>query len=127
MATTNSYQRYHIDTIPTPDFVPWPNKFDVKVNRPQLAKLLISEIIHLKGDMKAVTSRPCMYGTFSGPIGGFAPRPEHCVGCLGCSGLHPKMGTITRDVERGRLGGSYFTSAYGGAGSYEADNVGVPA
>jgi len=126
MATTNTYQRYHIDTKPTLDFVPWPNRFDVKVNRLQLAKLLISEIIHLRGDMKAVTSRPCMYGTFSGPIGGFAPRPQHCVGCLRCTVQHPEMVTITRNPDRERLGDSYFTSNYVDAVSYEAETGSIP-
>ena len=126
MATNKKYQRYRIDTQPTPDFVPWPNKFDVKVNRPQLAKLLISEIIHLRGDMKAVTSRPCMYGTFSGPIGGFAPRPEHCVGCLRCTVQHPKMVTITRNPDRECLGDSFFTSTYVDAVSYEAETGSIP-
>ncbi|MBC8507382.1 MAG: hypothetical protein H8D34_21165 [Chloroflexi bacterium] len=67
-----------------------------------------------------------MYGTFSGPIGGFAPRPEHCVGCLRCTVQHPKMVTITRNADRERLGDSYFTSAYVDAVSYEADTGSIP-
>ncbi len=126
MATINSYQRYHIETKPTPDIVPWPNRFDVNVDRVQLAKLLISEIIELRGDMKAVTSRPCMYGVFSGPVGGFAPRPEHCVGCLRCTTQHPEMVTITRNLDRERLGDSYFTAVYVDAVSYEAETGSIP-
>ena len=80
--STTQYQRYHIDAQPTPDIVPWPNRFLVNVSKIGLAKLLIQEIFHQRGDIKAITSRPCMYGTFSGPIGGFAPHPQYCVGCL---------------------------------------------
>jgi hypothetical protein len=126
MPKNTAYQRYHIETKPTPDFIPWPNRFQVKVNRFQLAKLLISEIIEFRGDMKAVTSRPCMYGTFSGPIGGFAPRPEHCVGCLRCSTQHPEAVTILRDPDRERLGDSFFTSNYVDAVSYEAETGSIP-
>jgi len=126
MPTNNSYQRYHIDTKPAPDFVLWPNRFVVNVNRFQLAKLLISEIFHQRGDMKAVTSRPCMYGTFSGPIGGFAPRPQHCVGCLRCTTQHPEAVRILRNPDRGRLGDSYFTSNYVGAVAYEAETGSIP-
>jgi len=126
MSTNNSYQRYHIETKPTPDLIPWPNRFQVKVNRVQLAKLLVSEIIHLRADMKAVTSRPCTYGTFSGPIGGFAPRPEHCVGCLRCTTQHPEAVTILRNPNRERLGDSFFSSNFVDAVSYEAETGSIP-
>ncbi len=120
------YQRYFIETELTPDIVPWPNRFLVKVNRFQLAKLLISEIIHYRGDLKAITSRPCMYGVFSGPIGGFAPRPQHCVGCLRCTTQHPETVTILHNPERERLGDSYFTSNYINAVTYEAETGSIP-
>ncbi len=126
MPTNNTYQRYYIETKPTPDIVPWPNRFDVKVDRVQLAKLLISEIIELRGDMKAVTSRPCMYGVFSGPVGGFAPRPEYCVGCLRCTTQHPEMVTVLRNPDRERLGDSYFTANYVDAVAYEAETGSIP-
>ena len=77
-----SYKRYHIKTDTSPNIVRWPNRFLVEVNKFQLAKYMIGEVFHQRGDLKAITSRPCMYGTFSGPIGGFAPRPQHCVGCI---------------------------------------------
>ncbi|MGD8864358.1 MAG: hypothetical protein PVI81_02090, partial [Anaerolineales bacterium] len=73
-----SYTRYHIHTQPAPNLAGHPNRFNVKVSRVGLAKLLLGEIIHTRADMRVVTSRPCMYGVFSGPIGGFAPRPQHC-------------------------------------------------
>ncbi len=126
MPTNNQYQRYHIDTQPAPDFIPWPNRFEVKVNRIELTKLLIGEIFHLRGDMKAVTSRPCMYGTFSGPVGGFAPRPQFCVGCLRCTTQHPQAVTILPNPARASLGDSFFSLNYVNAVSYEAETGSIP-
>ena len=120
------YHRYHIDTRPAPDVVAWPNRFLVKVSKPGLARLLISEVIALKGDRKAVTSRPCMYGTFSGPIGGFAPRPQHCVGCLRCTVQHPDMVQILPNPARQKLGDSFFHFNHINAVVYEAETGNVP-
>jgi hypothetical protein len=123
---SSQYQRYHIDTQPTPDIVPWPNRFLVQVSKIGLAKLLIQEIFKQRGDMKAVTSRPCMYGTFSGPVGGFAPRPQHCVGCLRCTTQHPDMVQIMPNPARQKLGDSYFDFRHINAAAYEAESGSVP-
>ena len=123
---SHHYQRYHIETHPTPDIIPWPNRFLVKVSKIGLAKLLIREIINQKGDMKAVTSRPCMYGTFSGPVGGFAPRPQHCVGCLRCTTQHPDMVQILPNPQRQKLGDSYFHFRHINAAAYEAETGSIP-
>jgi hypothetical protein len=123
---TPFYQRYHIDTQNAPDIVPWPNRFLVKVSKVGLAKLLIQEIIKQRGDMKAVTSRPCMYGTFSGPVGGFSPRPEYCVGCLRCTTQHPDMVQILPNPERQNLGDSYFHYKHINAVTYEAETGSIP-
>ena len=85
------YHRYHIDTAEALEIVPWPSRFKVNVSRPKLAKYLISEIIHYRGDKEIILSRPCMYGVFSGPVGGFAPRENLCVGCLRCTTEFPDM------------------------------------
>lgn len=122
----SSYERYHIETLSAPDIVPWPNRFLVQVNRFQLAKLLIQEVFHQRGDIKAITSRPCMYGTFSGPIGGFAPRPQHCVGCLRCTTQHPDAVTIKPNPARERLGDSYFHFQHINAVTYEAKTGSIP-
>jgi hypothetical protein len=122
----HTYQRYHIDTQPAPDLVPWPNQFRVEVNRFYLAKLLLSEIIHQRGDVKAITSRPCVYGTFSGPIGGFAPRPQHCVACLRCTTQHPETVTIRRNPDRMSLGDSFLTWRYVNAIAYESQTGSIP-
>jgi hypothetical protein len=121
-----SYTRYQIETKSCPDLVSWPNRFLVKVNKPQLAWLLLQEIIHQRGDIKAITSRPCLYGTFSGPIGGFAPRPQHCVGCLRCTIQHPKVVQIHHNPDRRKLGDSFFTSQHIDTVAYEAETGNVP-
>jgi hypothetical protein len=120
------YQRYHIDTQTTPDIEPWPNRFLVNVRKIGLAKLLIQEVFKQRGDIKAITSRPCMYGTFSGPIGGFAPRPQHCVGCLRCTIQHPDMVEIRPNPERQKLGDTYFDFQHINAVVYEAETGSVP-
>jgi hypothetical protein len=120
------YHRYHIETIAAPDIVRWPTPFLVKVNRIRLAKLLIQEFFKQRGDLKAITSRPCIYGTFSGPVGGFAPRPEYCVGCLRCTTEHPDTVTILNNPTRRELGDSFFTFEHVNAISYEARTGNIP-
>lgn len=116
------YDRYHIDTQLAPEIEKWPNRFDVIVGKFGLAKLLVSEILtHGLKDREVLTSRPCIYGVFSGPVGGFAPRPEHCVGCLRCTTEYPEFVTVSRNPDRNKLGDSYFTSNFVDAISYEAE------
>jgi Conserved region in glutamate synthase len=122
----SSYHRYHIKTETVPNIVPWPNRFRVNVNRFQLAKYMLGEVFHQRGDIKAITSRPCMYGTFSGPIGGFAPRPQHCVGCLRCTIQHPEIITILHNPDFQALGDSYFHFGHIGAIAYEAETGSIP-
>jgi hypothetical protein len=122
----NRYKRYHIKTDTTPNIVPWPNRFLVQVNKFQLAKHMLGEVFHQRGDIKAITSRPCMYGTFSGPIGGFAPRPQHCVGCLRCTVQHPETVTIRHNPEYQGMGDSYFHFGHVGAVAYEAETGSIP-
>ncbi len=122
----SGYHRYHIETKTTPDIVPWPPRFNVIVKRTGLARLLIGEIFHYKGDMEVVTSRPCMYGVFSGPVGGFAPRPQHCVGCLRCTTQYPEWVRVEPNPERQRLGDRYFTANHVNAVAYEAESGSIP-
>ncbi len=124
--STSRYQRYHIKTEAVPNIVSWPNRFLVDVNRFQLAKYMLGEVFHQRGDIKAITSRPCMYGTFSGPIGGFAARPQHCVGCLRCTVQHPEIITILHNPDFRALGDSYFHFGHIGAVAYEAETGSIP-
>ena len=87
------FTRYHIDAKQAKNIIPHPQRFLVRINRLALAKLLIKEFIHYKGD-KEIISRPCVYGVFSGPLGGFAPIQELCVGCLRCTTEHPEIAEI---------------------------------
>jgi hypothetical protein len=121
------YVRYHIETQPAPDIEKWPNRYNVKVGKIGLAKLLVAEIFHhgLK-NKEVITSRPCMYGVFSGPVGGFAPCPQHCVGCLRCTTEYPDFVTVSHNTERRNLGDSYFTFNFVDAISYEAETGMIP-
>ena len=123
---TMSYRRYHIDTRPAPDIVPWPSRFKVHVKKTGLAKLIFSELLHYRGDLDVVLSRPCVYGVFSGPVGGFAPQEEKCVGCLRCTTQYPDWVTIRPNPERRKLGDSYFTFQHVDAIAYEAGQGSIP-
>jgi len=105
-----SYSRYHIASESCPHLAPHPLRFVVQVKKRGLARLLLTEAIHYRGNLAVVTSRPCVYGTFSGPIGGFAPRPQHCVGCLRCTMEYPEFVTILPNPEHESLGDSFFTA-----------------
>jgi hypothetical protein len=122
-----SYHRYHIETRTVPDIVKWPTRFTVKVCKIGLAKELLSEILHhgIK-HREVVTSRPCLYGVFSGPVGGFSPRPEHCVGCLRCTTEYPDFVTVSPNPERNRLGDRFFTSNHINSISYEVESGMIP-
>lgn len=104
-----AFHRYHIDARPMPDLADLPSRFLVKVSRPGLAKLLITEAIQYWGHWETVLSRPCVYGVFSGPVGGFAPRPNLCVGCLRCTIQHPRVVRIERNPAWADWGDSFFT------------------
>lgn len=104
-----SYHRYHISCESCPDVARHPDRFRVRVIRWRLARMLLHELFHYRFNLPVVTSRPCVYGTFSGPIGGFAPRPSQCVGCLRCTIEYPDMVRVRPNPERLGLGDSYFT------------------
>ena len=120
------YRRYHIETENAPEIAPWPSRFKVQVSRPALAKYLLSELIEYRGDKDTILSRPCVYGVFSAPLGGFTPREQLCVGCLRCTTEHPDMVQILPNPERLQLGDSYFTSNFIDAIAYEAATGSIP-
>jgi hypothetical protein len=106
---TSAYQRYHIATAPTPDLRPLPHRFQVRVKRWRLARLLATEVVRYFGRWDVVLNRPCIYGVFSGPVGGFKPRPQHCVGCLRCTIQHPDVVRILPNPQLAAWGDGYFT------------------
>lgn len=104
----SEYHRYHIDAFEVADKQPLPNRYLVKVGKFGLAKLILKESFTYFGQWDVVFSRPCTYGVFSGPVGGFAPQPEKCVGCLRCTIQHPEFVKITPNPARLSLGDSYM-------------------
>ena len=121
-----TYVRYKVPIRPAPNKAPHPNRFKVKVHRLELAKLLVRELIEYRGDLDTVLSRPCVYGVFSGPIGAFMAREEHCVGCLRCTIQHPNIIDILPNPERLELGDSYIDPDMVETLLYEAASGRVP-
>ena len=64
----------------------------VKVGKIGLARWLVTEILEhgLGKRREVVLSRPCMYGVFSGPVGGFSPRPS----TVWLSALHHRISRV---------------------------------
>lgn len=123
---THAYHRYQIKTRPTPNLVAWPSRYKVRVGKLGLAKHLISEMLHTRFDVEVVTSRPCLYGVYSGPVGGFAPRENLCVGCLRCTTEFPDFVQILPNPARQDLGDTYFTYRHVETVAYEAETGRVP-
>lgn len=122
----SQYERYHIEVEAAPNVADHPSRFSVHVNRLQLAKLLLTELFHYRGDLQVVMSRPCVYGVFGGPVGGFMPRPQLCVGCLRCTVQYPKIVRIEPNPARLTLGDSYLTPDMVDTILYEASTGRVP-
>jgi len=121
-----SHTRYDIQAKNTPDIRSLPNRFLVRIKRHRLAWLLMKELIQYWGKWKVVLSRPCMYGVFSGPLGGFAPRENLCVGCLRCTTEHPEIVQIYHNEKRLELGDSFFSPENFENVCYEARTGRVP-
>lgn len=120
------YHRYEITTKKAPNIVPHPHRFRVKVSKAGLAKLLLKELINTRGKWSVVKSSPCVYGVFSGPVGGFSPREHLCVGCLRCTTQHPEVAQIYPNPDRRQLGDSYMTPEQVDTIIYEAETGRVP-
>ncbi|MDH5607248.1 MAG: hypothetical protein OEY93_10195, partial [Anaerolineae bacterium] len=120
------YRRYHIETGHAPDVEAWPSRFKVKVGRIGLAKLIIKELFHYRGKKEVILSRPCLYGVFSGPVGGFSPREQHCVGCLRCTTEFPEFVAVRHNPKRQKMGDAYFNFNHINAISYEAVDGMIP-
>ena len=122
----DTYHRYHIEAVETENRHKYPRRFNVKVGKFGLAKLLFTEFFKYFGHWDVVFSRPCTYGVFSGPVGGFSPRPELCVGCLRCEVQHPDFVKVTHNPELAELGDSYMTSKHIATIDEEARKGSVP-
>ena len=122
----DTYHRYNIDSSNTGDRQKIPRRFNVKVGKVGLAKLIFKEFFKYFGKWNVIFSRPCTYGVFSGPVGGFAPRPDLCVGCLRCEVQHPDFISVTHNPDLSRLGDSYMTHKHIATIDEESRKGGVP-
>src|SRR5262249_4332495 len=106
--------------------VPLPSRFRVKVHKPRLIRMVLKEAVAFKSNLPVALSRPCVYGVFSRPVGGLAPREELCVGCLRCTVQYPDIVQIHPNPERLHLGDAYVTPEYVDTLLYEARTGRVP-
>ena len=120
------YERYEIETAEAPPVRPVPNKFYPKVGRWGLAKTLIREALHYRFDKEMLLARPCIYGVFSGPLGGFMPRRGLCVGCMRCVQEYPEFCEVLVDERYKALGDSYFGPHAVTTLNYEATTGKIP-
>lgn len=125
-SSSHTFHRYHIETQTTPDIVPHPSRFRVNVKKHRLIALLLKELFEYKGNLEVALSRPCVYGVFSRPVGGLAPREELCVGCLRCTVQYPDIVQIHPNPERQRLGDTFVKPEDVDTILYEARDGRVP-
>jgi len=115
-ARGTSYRRYKIVTKPAPPRKKLPPPFDPRVSKIGLARILLKETLGYglklreKEYRRALVSRPCIYGTFSGPFGGFHPIKEKCTGCMRCVQEYPGICSVDRNPEFYRFADSYWSS-----------------
>jgi hypothetical protein len=99
----SEYERFRIQTSSAPPRRRQPCPFNPEVDRIRLAKWLVGEMLAYgfrlrhRAYRKALLSRPCIYGTFSGHFGGFHPIRDKCVGCMRCVEEHPDMCKVGRN------------------------------
>ncbi len=122
----DQYHRYHIETEEVDDVDPLPHRFLVEVGKIGLAKFILSEVFHYGMKPDVLLSRPCTYGVFSGPVGGFSPLPKLCVGCLRCTVQHPDFVKVLPNPKRLELGDSYTTHGHIAAIDEESKRGMVP-
>ena len=81
-----------------------------------LAKIIMAEALHYGLKLRrqeyrsALLSRPCIYGTFSGPLGGFHPIKEKCTGCMRCVQEYPAVCSVDRNPGYYKFADSYWAS-----------------
>jgi Conserved region in glutamate synthase len=105
----NIYERFHIDAKRAEHAFTLPNKFDVRARRLRLAAMLVHEAIHYRLNREVVLSRPCIYGVFSGRLGGFKPIKQRCVGCMRCVQEYPHIMQVNYSARYKELGDSHWT------------------
>jgi len=126
MSSAGAYRRYRIATERAPDIVPVPPRFRVEVRKARLIRHVLRALLEHPGSPRTALSRPCVYGVFSRPVGGLAPRESACVGCLRCTVEHPEMVRVRRNPDRDRLGEPYLKAEEIETLLYEAATGRVP-
>lgn len=134
------YERYKIETHSAPSRRKQPRPFTPRVSKTGLAGMLLREVfecgfnLRRKEYRRAMLSRPCIYGVFSGRFGGFHPIKERCTGCMRCVQEYPGICTVDRNPEFYKFADSYWipddpTTASGSpvaTVSYEAETGKIP-
>src|SRR3989344_424150 len=111
----STYRMFRLRAEETPPLFPQPGPFLPKVSKPGLARLILKEALGYNRKLlgsahrEALLSRPCIYGVFSGPFGGFSPRVEKCTGCMRCVQEHPEVCSVVRNPAFAEQGDSYWT------------------
>jgi hypothetical protein len=102
--------RVEVEVKEAPPIRPLPPRYRVHVRKARLLTLLLKEAIHYRFNRKVVLSRPCIYGVFSGRLGGFRPQHAKCVACMRCKQEYPSViKDIVPNPEFLALGDSYLT------------------
>lgn len=109
-----AYRRFKIETSDAPPRKKQPRPFNPHVNKIGLAKVLLHEVLRLGPKLrrweyrKYLLSRPCIYGTFSGPFGGFHPIKDRCTGCMRCVQEYPGICNVDRNPDFFKFADSYW-------------------
>jgi hypothetical protein len=117
--------RYEIKTQPAPDRHPTPNKYTPHIGKVGLSLHLLQEAFKQKFNWPVVFSRPCIYGTLSRPVGGFAPIKDKCVACHRCVQEYDFV-KVDINPKYLKLGDSYFDPESVATIAYEASTGNIP-
>src|SRR5881409_2470926 len=104
-----AYERFHIEAKSADHVYNVPSKFDVHAKRLRLAAMLVHETIRYRFNRDIVLSRPCIYGVFSGRLGGFKPIKQRCDGCMRCVQEYPHIMQVNYGEKYRELGDLHWT------------------
>ena len=111
---SGSYHRFKIETKEALPRRKQPRPFNPRVSKIGLAGVLLREVLRLGFKLRrreyrrALLSRPCIYGTFSGHFGGFHPIKDRCTGCMRCVQENPGICHVERNPEFFKFADSYW-------------------
>ena len=112
------FKKFFIENKESPPRKKRPNPFIPKIGKFGLASHLINETLSLNRKLlknkkywKVLLSRPCIYGVFSGFLGGFKPIKEKCTGCYRCVLEYPSFCRIERNPKFSFFPDSYWSNS----------------